>query len=72
MLDYVLNLIKLLFCRKIIIISNTLQMLSLVELVHAHKSIYKEFGNFIIICPYTIEIAFKKIKICHREFIKKK
>jgi hypothetical protein len=71
MLDYVLNLIKLLFCRKIIFISNTLQMLNLIEFIHAHKSFHKEFSNYIIICPYTNEEAFNKIKICHKKFIAK-
>ena len=49
MLNYLSNLIKLSFCKKIIVISNTFQMLCLFEFIHAHKSIHKEFGNFIII-----------------------
>tara|TARA_B100001059_G_C17760583_1_gene542588 strand:- start:193 stop:1176 length:984 start_codon:yes stop_codon:yes gene_type:complete len=71
MLNSLINLVKLSFCKKIIIITNTLQMLNLVEFIHAHKSFYKDFNNFIIICPYTNKDAFKKIKVCHRELIKK-
>lgn len=67
MLNYLSNLIKLSFCKKIIVISNTFQMLCLFEFIHAHKSIHKEFGNFIIICPYVNDVAFQKIKDCHRE-----
>ena len=71
MLDSVLNFIKLIFSRKVIFISNTLQMLSLIEFIYAHKSFHNKFSNFIIICPYINEETFKKIKLCHREFIKK-
>ena len=71
MINFFINLIKLSFCKKIIIITNTLQMLNLVEFFHAHKLFHREFNNFIILCPYTNENAFKKIKVCHKELIKK-
>ena len=71
MLNHLSNLIKLFFCKKIIIISNTLQMLSLIEFIYGNKFFHKEFNNFIIICPYTNEVAYKKIKICYRELTKK-
>ena len=53
MLNYLLNLVKLSFCKKIIIISNTFQMLCLCEFINENKSVRKELSNFIIICTYV-------------------
>ncbi len=65
------SVLKLFFCNKIIIISNTMQMISLTEFIYVHKSFQKKFSDFIIICPYTDNQVFKKIKSCHKEFIAK-
>ncbi len=71
MLNYLSNLVKLSFCKKIIIISNTFQMLCLFEFINENKSVRNELSNFIIICTYANEEAYKKITTCYRELIKK-
>ncbi len=71
MLKSIVHLIKLSFCKKIIIVSNTLQILSLFEFIHENKSVRGNFNNFIIICTYANKEAYKKIITCYRELIKK-
>lgn len=71
MLNSIIQFIRLLFCKKLIIVSSTLQMLSLSEFIHARKAIHEDLNNFIIVCTYANKEAYQKIITCYRELIKK-
>jgi hypothetical protein len=67
--SYFFNII---FCKKIVVISSSLQMLNLAEFIYTHKYLKKNFSDFIILCPYMDNRILKIIKKCNQKFVKRK